>query len=396
MTLDDLRAEAHTLAKDIHELDVDRLAAEARFSERLAVLSGRANDLAVKLQNYQPTEPPTPAVKVRFAQHIYNNNQPIDFAAFDLYDVQRGFITADGPIVPRAEFYLYATIVRRPSDPQGLTQFLRPSLVPDSWCAHTPSGQIVTRTRGEGPENLINIAVAQWRALAIPNIVEQVVHLGAAGLYVDEVDAWWRYAWPMIPGTGAKEFKTESYWRSMWLKFLTELADALHAKGKKLWANLGADYDFADPWQLAVVDIVDAVNIEFFVGREGVGMQPATVDSAWLEQTNFVLAVERRGKPVHVHCSSNTQKVVDYAFCSWLAHTAFLGSFSASRDYGGTIGLPDGTLWTRAQSLGRPLAGATQNGPVWSRRFEHGTVHVNPTNTPDVALAATSGAIELD
>jgi hypothetical protein len=392
MSLEDLRNAAHRHAKDLHELDVDRqeesdrrATVDAEFAARDAVLSGQARDLSVALQNYQPTEP---SVRIRFAQHKYNNSKPIDVSAFDVYDLQRGF-TLTGERKPGTELYIYATTVRRPSDKDGLTQFLKPHLVPDTWCAHTPTGGLVTRTRGEGPEVLINIAVAQWRAMAIPNIVDEVVRYDATGLYVDEVDAWWKYAWTAIATTGAREFKTESWWRSMWLQFLSELAGALHAKGKKLWINLGADYNLADLWQSAVVDIVDAVNIEFYTGREGVGAGPTTTSDGWLSQGAFVRFVEERGKPVHVHSSSLDQKVTDYAFTSWLLHTEFLGSFSASLDYGGTFAFPDGALWTKAQALGRPV-GKRENDPTiqgFSRAFEHGTVRVKPSSA--------TGLIEL-
>lgn len=388
MSLDDLRTAAHALTKDIHELDVDRHAAELAFAVRLEDLSTRASDLAVGLQNYEPMQPePT---RIRFAQHKYNNSTPTDFGVFDVYDVQRGFkFTGTSMLKPQAELYIYATIVRRPSDPDGLTQFLPPRLVPDSWCAHTPTGGLVTRTRGEGTEVLVNFAVAQWRAQAIPTIVEAVVLHNATGLYLDEVDAWWKYAWTSIASTGAKEFKAEAYWRNMWVTFLKELADALHARGRKLWVNLGADYNLADPWQSALFEIVDAFNIEFYTGREGVGAGPTTTNDGWLSQGAFVALVEQRGKPVHVHSSSLDQKVTDYAFCSWLLHTEFLGSFSASRDYGGTFAFPDGAVWTKAQALGSPVGkrepDSTING--FSRAFEHGSVRVKPSTA--------SGVVEL-
>lgn len=383
MTFEQIRTDAHALAKDVHELDVDRQQAEVVFATRLEALSTRANGLAVAIQNYSPDAPPVAQTKIRFALHKYNNTRPTP-ATFDVYDLQRGF--AD-KLPATAEVYLYTTIVRRPSDQVGLTQFLKPGLVPDAWCAHTPDGKVVTRTRGEGPEALINIAVGAWRDRAIPNIVAEVVRYNAAGLYVDEVDAWWKYTWPAIATTGAKEFKTETYWRSMWVGFLTELAAALHANDRKLWINLGADYDPADQWQRDLLGIVDAFNIEFYTGREGVAAGPTTTSDGWLSQGAFVAAVEQSGTPVHVHSSSLDQRVTDYAFCSWLLHTEFLGSFSASRDYGGDFAVPSEALRTKALSLGAPTGKRVSAGDGFSRPFEHGMVTVTPS--------AMSGLIEL-
>lgn len=395
MSLDDLRARAHAHAKAVHEYDLDKAESDAAFAARREALSTEANDLAVALQNYQPTDPPAATPLIRFAQHKYDNSGMTDLSLFDVYDLQRGY-TAKGQLKPGAALYLYATIVRRPSDPEGRTQFLPPHLVQDSWCAHTPDGRdLVTRDRGDGPENLINIAVAQWRVSAISSIVDQVVAHGATGVYVDEVDAWWRYAWTLLGSNGAKEFRSEGYWRNMWLTFLEQLAAALHGKGKKLWVNLGADYNAVEPWQNTIVGLVDAINIEFYTGRERVGAKPTTLSDSWLSQNAFVAAVEKIGKPVHVHCSSLDQKTVNYAYCSWLLHTEFRGSFSASLDYGGQFGYPDQTLWTRSQSLGKPLGPVTSNGPIRSRKFAGGTVHVNPTTTADVALGALSGTIKL-
>jgi len=157
------------------------------------------------------------------------------------------------------------------------------------------------------------------------------------------------------------------------------MAGKLHSLGKKLWINLGADYDTADAVQADIVRTADAINIEFFVGREGV-QQPVATGADWLRQVNFLQAVEQSGKQLHAHVSSVTQAVVDYGFGSWLMGTRFLGSFSASLDYSGAIQRPTPSLVTRAQALGNTTGPMVPVGSLYRRGFEHGSVEINPSN----------------
>lgn len=393
--------------EDLQEMRdrIDRM--RAGTSAMLTELTALTIDMDEKLNNWGDEDPPLPPPvaqpsALRFARHLYNNKYPVDLGAFSLYDLQRGF-TTNGVLKPGDGIAVYTTVVRRDDpakgDPLGMTQFLKPNLVPDSWCVHTQDGSLVTRTRDSGVEALINFAHPQWLSMAIPNIVAQAKLHNANMIYVDEVDAWWKYAWTSIAGKSTKEFPTEDGWRQGWLTMLTTLRAEAHKAGLRVWVNFGADYDAKEPWQASILDTVDAVNIEFYTGREGVGAQPTTAEDGWLSQNNFLRAAESKGVAVHVHCSSLAQRVVDYAYRSWLLFREpnALGSFSASLDYGGEFRMPSAAITEAVSKLGRPTQPAVFDTAtnLYRRKHANGEVVVNPTRTAFGGVNALSGAVRL-
>jgi hypothetical protein len=289
-------------------------------------------------------------------------------------------------------------MARAPKDPAGNIQFLTPNLTTnDVFLCHTTAGGYMQRLGASGAaddvQTLINIKNAAWQQAAISAIVNACMNYKATGLYLDEVDQTLTWAWP----TGqCKEFPNDAAWRVALHDWILMLSNSLRARGLKLWINLGAD-GTTPAWQQSLFTLVDAVNIEFFTGREGVGQKPTNVDDYWPFQTTLVDTIERGyGKPVHVHCSSMKQNVVDYAFLTWLMCTQFLGSFTASVDYGGMWMPPSSGLSVAAGKLGHPTGqlGTTSTGYV--RSFEHGSVFVNPFTTVKADLAPQTGRIIIN
>lgn len=380
---------------------------ERRLSELNEELTGCFNELEEvrlevreALENW-PTPEPQPR-RIMSTRHKYDNSTPVDLGAHDFYDLQRGWTEKPSdpgsPQTNPPEIFIYATIVKRPGDEEGKTQFLRPDSVREEWLVRDWQGNVVTRSHGtQQMDYMVNFGHADWQEAAIRNIVFECERHNATGLYLDEVDYWYKYAWPSLAGTGSKAFPTEVAWRTQWLGFIRALGNKLEQHRLKLWINLGADYNLENSWQEQLVSMVDAVNIEFYTGRERVGAAPTSINDAWGSQNKFVSEVEKTfGIPVHVHCSSLNQSVVDYAFLSWLLSTEFLGSFCASLEYGDDYRNPSLALASAALALGAPNGDmvATGNG-TYMRSFKNGAVYVNPTRSRINDLVALSGRIWL-
>jgi hypothetical protein len=371
-----------SLTKDDVEVIKDRLLAGI-----LDELDERFNELLAKIEDSVPEGP-----RIKFATHRYLQTGPIPVV--DFYDLQ------DGPYLNRqseyplgAETYRYVTTVCRPTDDLGWTQFAKPDELRPFVATVKGTTTPVTRPNNGG-EFLLNLHDDNLMALILARLTTRVDEF--EGLYLDEVDQTWLWGYPK---SGLiTQYPDLADWRAALLRLVGNLHASLVQLGKKLWINLGADYDISNPWQSALVNVVHAVNIEHFVGREKVA-QPPTTGQDWQRQVAFVEAVELLGKAVHVHAStSGNQKVVDFAFVSWLLATQFHGSFSASLDYPGSIIKPSTTLEGNARQLGAPAGRPVQygsSGSTWKRAFQGGTVYVNPTLGLLDGMPAQSGRIVL-
>lgn len=339
-----------------------------------------------------PVPPQPSAKKIKYALHKYDNKTATNWAEFDYYDLQRGY-TLTGTPRTGTETYVLSTWVRNFDDPLGLRQFMKPVPVPDSWMCHDKAGNLIRRTAYGNNDTLANFTHPDWQAAAITNIIGQLKALKLTGLYHDEIDWTWVFAWQ--GNSFIQEFPDEASWQKGILNWLTALSNALHANGLKLWINLGANYSNSDQWQASILKLVDAINIEFYVGREGVGAQPNSLAESWPTVQTFIDTVERvYKKPVHVHCSSLANNVVAYAFTSWLLCTDRLGSFTASTDYGGRVALPPLGVMNDANALGDPTSiQSSQADGTWLRTYQGGEVRVNASNQTRGGLAPLSGKI---
>jgi hypothetical protein len=368
-------------------VNLDDLNSEhARLKEDWVTLGSSIDTTFERLRTKLDT-PIEPERKIRFASHRYLTTGPIDqessfFDVLDYPDINRA-VWPEG-----AERYRYATYVKRPDDELGQGQFLPPEdILPTEIARNRSDGDQVYRATNGG-DYLYDLENSSLRIEAVNHLVEEVVLKGFTGVYLDEVDQTW-WGWPGF--SGASSFPTEHDWRARIFDWVRELSATLHENGKKLWVNLGADYDLTNPWQAQIVRLTDSVNIEHYVGREAVRMGP-TVGSDWLRQGRFVRDCEKIGKPVHVHASTTTQWVVDYAFASWLIWTELIGSFSASIEYSGTVYRPQPGRLETLRRLDLPKEDGYQDlvSGLFHRKFQNGTLQVNPTTETRAGLASRS------
>lgn len=356
MTNEEIAAQLQALAVSLR----DGSAKLDSLSNSIAATAVSLNQLGAALA----PAPAPPAPKIRFASHRYWLQGPKPVA--DIYDLQNGpgIVLADFP----GEKYRYATTARSvattpdrlllpPADSVGLT-------------ATTSAGKPVARTSNS--DQLLDIgsaALIDKVKAALPARVQ-----GYDGLYLDEVDETWRYGYPTA--TTTTQWPDDSSWKEEMLNFVASIAAVLHGLGKRLWINLGADQTRSPGFVSEVVSIADAVNIEFFIGREVLGAGPAT-GADYANAVNRLILIENaHGTPCHVHVSTSSQAVVDSGFYAWLLGTEFRGSFTASFDYGGGYVTPTADLLAAARRLLHPLAPATVASGQYRREFQGGWVSV--------------------
>ncbi|RSM73465.1 hypothetical protein DMH04_41375 [Kibdelosporangium aridum] len=406
MSLDDLprfREEAHALAKDIHELDIDRLAAEARFSERLAVLSGRANDLAVKLQNWNPTEPPTPTPTrpvVRMARAIYNDPDIDGRWARQIVQGQPETVKRI-PALKQAgaeEILRYTFPLTWTDHPHAAYRMgADPAAFNPAWLA-TRSGSRIRSTKFDAGDGfghyLIDVGLTAYQQASAQWLIRKCQTEGYTGIYLDEINEFQAYAGYTIPSNYANDYR----FQIAQLAYIRYVAAELKNAGLSCHVNLASN---ATAWRQHVADACDGVEIEFFVVQYTVNSLDAwhvanLSNGVWKEQLDWVAANEARGHSTMCQADARNENEVRYALASMLLVTEGNGVFAATKGGYGT-----GSAWwtadmANAQKLGQPM-GAKRTTPdgLHVRDFEQGSVAVNPSTKPINTLPATSGLIEL-
>lgn len=357
-TNEDVAAQLQVLATGLR----DTTAHLDSLSNSIAATAVSLNQLATTLR--QPPPPAPPGKQIRFAVHRYWLQGPKPVA--DFYDLQAGpgLVLSDFP----GQRYRYATTAR--STATTPDRLLLPPQATTGLTATTSAGKPVSRTANS--DQLLDISsptLLNMILSALPSLVGDF-----DGLYLDEVDETWRYGYPTA--TATKQWASDSQWQASMAHLVAQIGTTLNGIGKRLWVNLGADQNRSPDFVDSIMESADAVNIEFFIGREKLGQAPAT-GADYANAVNRLIRAEFQHQiPCHVHVSTTSQAVVDQGFYAWLLGTEFRGSFTASLDYGGGIVLPSSDLLSRAQQLLLPLRPATVVSGQYRREFQGGWVDV--------------------
>jgi hypothetical protein len=319
-----------------------------------------------------PPPVPTPnAAVIRSAVHRYWLQGPIlDVDFYDLQDSQWIDMTK---FPSTAKKFRYVTTCCSPTtDAPGDRQFMKPN---DSWpyIAKDPTKRPITRTANK--DSLLDIGSPELRNRVVANI-KNLVRPGGVdkfdGLYMDEVDDTWIYGYPGFARPGGVDA-----WQNDMANFVAAVSNEIHRLGKQLWINLGLTGTASTAWRNTMINLADAINIEYFIGKDKLNEQPDTGDD-WIYRVGELADIENMGKPVHAHCSSENGPTIDYAFASWLMGTQFRGSFCASMDYTGDVYGTTTARMNAARQLGRPTGAMGTVSTGYMRNFEHGMVLVNP------------------
>ncbi|WP_460869134.1 putative glycoside hydrolase [Rhodococcus aerolatus] len=291
-----------------------------------------------------------------------------------------------------AHRFFYATAVTRDSDPAGVTQCLPPDEVPDAWLLRGTDGDVITRTSGSTVDRAVDVAQPGFRAAAAQFLVDRCRAGGWSGVMLDEVNASFTWTWPQRPVA----YPDDASWQQAQLGFVRGLGDALRAAGFALGANIG---DAVDPeFCLAVAEGGQLVSSEFFVeGGLSAGPTTALTGAAWRSRVSWLERSQQVAPTTLVQDRTDPGFTSDYGLLTALLATMGSTVYGTSEAY-----TADGSHWPTvhdaALALGAPRTVRHEVAPgVWAREFDAGTVLVNATTAPAVALGralpAASGVL---
>lgn len=413
MSLDDLRAEMHAVARQFHEIDVDVIEAERDFratmddiAVRRAALSEKAHDLAVALQNYQPDEPPQPAKPiVRYARMLHEVDRtysiPTQEQRYSLQVIQGDQWHMDQlrALRPGNTLTLRAStpVARRSGDKPGDATCLPFSMIRDEWMMRDANGNIIGRER-DG-DQFVDIGNPDYRKAVAEYLPKRLADEGVwGGVWIDEINAdpRWSYpnAWPVkLDNTGKNLYATPYRYQVAIRGFVNAITPAFRAAGLQVWINLAGDYD--DAWTNGLAHETDGHTIEFFLARYP-HETGNTANGYFQEALAWVQRREAEKKQGFYNAQTVDPVLARYALSTVLLAAGGTAVFGAGVD-----GYPvSGTVWTadmdNARKLGPPLgAHRINSNGLYVRDFEHGTVYVNPAPRAVNTMPATSGLIEL-
>lgn len=380
MSLEDLRAQAHAL------------------NLKLSEAANLADQLAVGLQNYTPNPPPPPPVPVPLASYarlVYND--PNLDGRWQLQVLQGQPETlkrmTDLRKVGAKRLLRYSHPMTRTVNDAGIRQAY--GTFKDSWLARDKTGKPIVSTKfrsgpnGQDPNMLIDVGLTEYQEESARYLVVKCMNERWDGIYLDEVVQRQSYTGYTVPANYASD---EAFQQAQ-LAYVTYVAGVLRKAGFSCHINLGSDYN---DWAKAMVAACTGQHIEYWIAQRSLDGRIASLDNKeWRRQLDWLTWCEQQGGETICQADARTAADVVYALATFLL-AAGRGVFAAMNDWqygaGGAWWVPEMDI---AVKLGRPLGTWTLAGGVYSRKFEHGAVRVNPSERTVGTMPATSGLIEL-
>lgn len=377
MSLDDLRARMHALNKT------------------LAGAAVEANEITVALQNYSPDPvppPPVPVSVVSYARLIYNDPNIDGRHALQVLQGQPATLTrmADLRKAGAKRLLRYTHAMTRTPNDKGARQAY--GNWTDAWLARSSAGQPIVSTKfrsgpnNEDPNMLIDVGLAEYQQESARYLINKCLTERWDGVYFDEINQRQAYAGYTVPA----KYGTDEAFQQATLAYVTYLAKTLKQAGFSCHINLGSDYN---DWAKAITLACDGQHIEYFIAQRSLGRVAS--DAEWRRQLDWLTWNEQQGREAICQADARTAGEVVYSLATWLL-AANKAKFAAMNDRkygaGGAWWVPE---MDTALKLGAPLGTWTLNGGIYSRKFEHGVVAVNPLTGPINTMPATSGLIQL-
>lgn len=291
---------------------------------------------------------------------------------------------------------VYASAVRRTSDPGGITQCMLPKDAPDEWLLRDQAGQVISRAQGDTVA--LDVGNSGFRSAAAKFLVDKCTRQRWSGVAHDELNPVFGFGWS---GAVPARYPTDAQWQGALLGYLAVLKDALVGAGFLLAGNVGTVTTASRPFNEAIVRAGCLSISEFFVSG---GRDPASAATAengqWAEQVNWVEWNLRAGRRVVVHDAQTEPDRIRYGLGTFLLLDDGHGVYGADADYNADT-TPYPQCFVDAKKLGSPRDSRQEiQLNVWERRFTAGKVLVNSSEKSAVIgsrlMAPTSAAIELE
>lgn len=292
-----------------------------------------------------------------------------------------------------AQQFVYATVVRRNSDPTGITQCLRPADIRSEWLLRDSAGRIITR--GSDPDNALDVGNPEFRDAAANFLVAKCRNENWSGVLMDELNSSFGWGgWPSTPVL----YPTDAAYQNALVGFVQVLASRLHAAGFRLAGNLGTVNTRYLSFCQNIVKAGVIPNSEYFVAG-GDGSVPASIeDGRWSEQVSWLEWSLANGSQTLIHDKQTAERPACYGLSTFLLVDDGHGVYGADVAYSASTTYPQ--CFADALRLGAPLGARRQvQSGVWRRDFANGSVIVNAsrnaTTYAGCALSGTSAALTL-
>lgn len=344
--------------------------------QELAAAIGSATEGMKAIADALDTPPAPVGSPILRSTMWYTPDLPPEWHQYDAFALQRSATDHQGTL-PTSKLALSFTtpLARRFGDVNGFSVALPPDQVKFEWLYRDSLNKPFTRIHAGREETFINPGNLDY-IKAVLNWLPQKLD-GFDGVLIDEVDMFPDWSFPSSRG-----FVTPQAHRANQLTFLRALKTRLAVDGLELWVNLGGNNVLNDPWLNDVLNLVDGVWFEQFIGRYLSGYtEPATVGDMWLEQTGFLAYANERCRTM-ANVAHGSQVVIDYAFLSWLLVKNQDSFFGAQPGGNGANRSVTPALLEMAGKLGPAIGPAilvpSGNG-TYTRAFQGGSVLVLPT-----------------
>ena len=321
----------------------------------------------------------------RLVRHVYSGDpSAAGTGRWPLQVLQGDRTRPSSETVP--EQFVYATAIRRDSDPTGVTQCLRPADVDDSWLLNDSSGRLIQRRGGD--DTALDVGNPEFRRAAARFLVEKCRNEGGqrwTGVQHDEINADFGWGWD---GATPAAYPTSESWQAALTGYMALLAHELEEAGFTLGGNLGGATDADhDDWYAELTDCGMVPSLETYVcgGYLPGGSTANYADPPeWLRQVRLVERTETEGGAsatpsgtrIVVHDQQDTEAGIRYSLASFLLATTGRGAYGADVRYDAASPYPE--CFDDALALGPPTAARTQvDEHVWTRPFRAGSVAVN-------------------
>ncbi len=297
------------------------------------------------------------------------------------------------PMSQVAQQFVYATVVRRSSDPTGITQCMRPTDVRSEWLLRDSAGRVITRN--SDPDNALDVGNPEFRNAAADFLVAKCRNEKWSGVLMDELNS--SFGWGGWPSTPAN-YPTDAAYQDALVGFVQVLASRLHAAGFRLAGNLGTVNNRYLSFCQNIVKAGVIPNSEYFVAG-GDGSVPASIeDGRWSEQVSWLEWSLANGSQTLSHDKQTAEGPARYGLSTFLLVDNGKGVYGADVAYSASTTYPQ--CFADALRLGSPLGARRQvQSGVWRRDFTNGSVIVNASRNATTyagrALPGTSAALTL-
>lgn len=293
-------------------------------------------------------------------------------------------------------------VARREKDQPGESVCLPPGRIPDEWMLRNRYGDVISRRR-DGDE-FVDVGNPTYQRAVVDYLAGVCQRQGWKLVWLDEINPRTTYSYNDNRASNPAldvptKYPTQYAYATAVRGFVNAVTSGLRQAGVGVWVNLAAQHDKTgvwDAWSKGLAVETDGHTFEFFVTGATGDAAASLENGRWKPLLDWVVWQGTTRAKAFYNAQTDSEALVRYALGTFLLGVqpgqAWFGAGVDPYPVDGTVLTSD---MTAAQELGRPQGAYTITDGLWTRRFEHGEVVVNPSQRAVGGLLGTSARIEL-